>query len=42
MTTLPLYELPAEPDAQAAAMGVWARGRIAEARGLLISMASKT
>lgn len=42
MTALPLHELPAEPDAQAAAMGAWARGRIAEARGLLVSMATKT
>lgn len=42
MTTLRLHELPTEPDAQAAAMGAWAHDRIAEARGLLVSMATKT
>lgn len=38
MTALPLHELPAEPDAQAAAMGAWARRSIMEARNILISM----
>lgn len=40
MTAVPLHELPAEPDAQAAAMGVWARRRAAEARDVLLAMRS--
>lgn len=40
MTAMALHELPGEPDAQAMAMGIWARSRIAEARDLLVSMKS--
>lgn len=40
MKALPLHELPAELDAQAAAMGAWARRSILEARDILVLLKS--